>query len=226
MPKKEIPKPSKRKKVFAPPEVRLKNGKSYNRRLSEEEFLFAQEYVADPEHNQRQAAIRAGYSEVSAHRSGSDLMKRPRVLAEIARLTSGKLRKLDIDADKVLQGLAEIGFANILDFVDVGKDGHVTLRLDKIDRTHAGAIAELSTETVTKVLFAGTKKEQVITTQNARIKLADRRPALETLARHLRIIGAEDAAPNEKITLVIVGAPDKRIEDFRNITPGGEGTKT
>ncbi len=188
-------------------------------RLTDREDRFVTAYLADPERQITRAAIAAGYKPSNAKNSGSYALDRDYVRAEIAARTAPEMRALAITAKNVLQGWAQLGFSNILDYVDVDPvTGDVQVNMRKVDRAAAGAITELTTETMTR----GTGEEAVTVTRT-KIKLADRRPALDSLARHLKLIGADDNGPVQTVRLIIEGAPSKRIDQFRDITPQLEG---
>jgi phage terminase small subunit len=64
---------------------------------------FCREYVIDQ--NGTRAAIAAGYSEQTAYSQASDLLKKPEVRRRIDELLSVRLRKADVTADMVIDGL-------------------------------------------------------------------------------------------------------------------------
>lgn len=82
---------------------------------------FVREYLTDL--NARAAARRAGYSERSAHDTGSRLLQRDDVRAEIARLEEARWLRLDISADRVDRELAAVGFSNLADVLQVEEYG-------------------------------------------------------------------------------------------------------
>ena len=137
--------------------------------------------------------------------NASKVLASPLVQAYIARITRPALRKLEITAERVLQGLAELAFANIGDYVDIGKDGLARINLLKADRTSLGAIAELTSDTVNTGMVDAEGNEVVAI--RTKIKLADKRQALETLARYLKIIGSDTPPTTEPIKVVFIDAP-------------------
>ena len=75
---------------------------------TDKERLFAHEYLIDQ--NKTQAAIRAGYSEKTAVKTGHEVYHKPHVKAWIEAELAKRCEKLGITADRVLNELAEIGF--------------------------------------------------------------------------------------------------------------------
>lgn len=72
--------------------------------------LYIIEYLVDL--NQTQAAIRAGYAPGSAKAKACDLMKNPRVKAEIDKAMQARVERTEITADKVLQHWWDIATAD------------------------------------------------------------------------------------------------------------------
>jgi phage terminase small subunit len=178
-------------------------------RLREERFIAA--ILADPMMNATAAAVSVGYASRPAQ-AASRLMRRPRVKEALAARIGPQLRKLEITAERVLHGLAELAYANILDFGHFTPEGQFHVDLSKMYRLSAGAIASVETETYRE----GTGDDARIVTRT-KLKMADRRPALEALGRHLKILGGAEAGQAlEPIQLVIEYAP--RRDEPLNVT--------
>ena len=64
-------------------------GKVRNVRLSPKQALFVREYLIDL--NATQAAIRAGYSAKTARQQAADLLAKPDIAEEIARLAKARV---------------------------------------------------------------------------------------------------------------------------------------
>lgn len=86
-------------------------------RLTELKERFCQEYVKTPE-NQTEAAIRAGYSQSSAHNAASRNMADPRVQNRIAELMQERSTRTKITADSVLKRLVEMVDADVGDILN------------------------------------------------------------------------------------------------------------
>lgn len=76
------------------------------KKLNPRQKAFARQYVTD--HNATRAAKAAGYSEKSAHTQAHDLLKNPKVIAEIARLETESHAGLKITKEMILAGLLKI----------------------------------------------------------------------------------------------------------------------
>lgn len=70
-------------------------------KLTDKQELFAREYLKDL--NATQAAIRAGYSENTARKIGSENLTKPDIQDFIAELNRERLERVQIDADYVLR---------------------------------------------------------------------------------------------------------------------------
>ena len=121
------------------------------------------------------AAKRAGYSPKTAKQRGHELLQDPRVRSRIQALMDRRSKRTDVTADRVLQELASLGFANIQDLYD--DDGQL-LPPHRLPRELAAAVEEVTEEIV------GTGENQ---TRRWRYKIAGKKPPLELLGKHLRL---------------------------------------
>ena len=71
--------------------------------MTEKQQRFVEEYLVDL--NATQAAIRAGYSEKTAHAIGHENLSKPEILAAIAEARGKQTERTNITADMVLEGL-------------------------------------------------------------------------------------------------------------------------
>lgn len=85
--------------------------------LTEKQRLFVDEYLIDL--NATQAAIRAGYKEKAAYRTGADNLKKPQIQCEIEKRMKEREKRTEITQDAVLRELASIGFARASDYAQV-----------------------------------------------------------------------------------------------------------
>lgn len=74
--------------------------------LTYKEERFCQEYIVD--YNQTKAAIRAGYAEKSAAKTGCKLMKRPEILARIFEIQKELADKLMLTRERIVLKLMEL----------------------------------------------------------------------------------------------------------------------
>jgi phage terminase small subunit len=137
--------------------------------LTTKQQRFVEEYLVD--HNATQAAIRAGYSERTACEQASRLLANVKVKAALREAVKKQSERTQITADRVIQELARIGFADSRKVFEWGPEG-VKVRPSKdLDDETAAAVAEVSE---TRTDAGGT----------IRVKLADKVAALTLLGKH------------------------------------------
>jgi phage terminase small subunit len=89
--------------------------------------------------------VGAGYSEKSAYSIGEELLRKPEVEQMLADARQRRAKRMEIKADRVLEELALIAFADIGDVITVNKDGDVQVKpLDTVKPEARRAIGELS----------------------------------------------------------------------------------
>jgi phage terminase small subunit len=140
--------------------------------LSVKRRAFVDEYLVDL--NATQAAIRAGYSRRSACTLGSRLLALPVVRAALDAAIAARAERTRVSADRVIEEYARLAFTDMRNFTEWGPGG-VTLR------PHT-ALSAADAAAVVELIPVGAKGL-------ARIKLHDKRPALDALARHLGLFG-------------------------------------
>lgn len=154
-----------------------------NRKLTAKQQRFVEEYLVDL--NAAQAAIRAGYSEKTARSIAAENLTKPDIQEAIREGKKARSERTEITADRVLQELAKIGFADIrkavrwgnteLRVVDGDEDSEPTpyhglavIDSSEIDDDTAAAIAEVSEGR-----------------DGIKIKMHDKKGALVDIGRHL-----------------------------------------
>jgi phage terminase small subunit len=160
--------------------------------------LFAQEIAKGNSYSV--AYVKAGYCP-SAH-NASRLAHKPQIQARIQDILGKAAAKTDIKVERILEELARIGFANMLDYVSVGQGGDANLNLTGLTRDTAAAISEIVVDTHN----ARDGKDTVVV-RRVRFKLLDKRAALVDLGKHLGMFkdrveradedGAPDSVPAE-----------------------------
>ena len=143
--------------------------------LEPKQQLFVEEYLIDL--NATQAAIRAGYSENSARAIGCENLTKPNIANAIAKAQEDRANRTKITQDMVLQELAKIGFANMLDYMKP-HNGQMHIDMSELTRDQAAAISEYQTETVSG-------REGSPDIEKTKFKLLDKRQALVDIGRHL-----------------------------------------
>lgn len=82
------------------------NRAAITKKTIEKYALFAKYYII--RFNITEAAIRAGYSEKTAHSQGSRLLKNVKVQEAIAKELEARTKRINIEADDVIDSLVEI----------------------------------------------------------------------------------------------------------------------
>jgi phage terminase small subunit len=153
------------------------------------------------------AAIEAGYSRAAAHAQANYLMNLPKIKERIAVLSRPMHREELATAERVLQELSRIAFADPREMYD--EHGH--LKPVHLLEAHVAAnIAEVTEET----RFEG-RGEDAVQVRTKKVKAWDKLRALEALSKHLKLY--TDAAS----TVVTVNSQTNvqlNTADLRNLT--------
>lgn len=174
--------------------------------LTDKQRLFVREYLVDL--NATQAAIRAGYSADTAEQQASRLLSNVKVQEAIQKAMYKREQRIEITADRVLEELAKIGFANMQDYVEWGRKGVRLRESSELTPAQAAAISEVS-ETITE--SGGSLK----------FKLHSKIVALERIGKHLGMFddkaNKDKVDPNAQITaladLINNPAPERVMPD-------------
>lgn len=98
------------KKIAKPKAAAVKTkaakGASSEQKLTAKQALFVKEYLVDL--NATQAAIRAGYSEKTANRQGSENLSKPVISNAIQEAMQDRKQRVEITADSVLESIVLI----------------------------------------------------------------------------------------------------------------------
>jgi phage terminase small subunit len=152
--------------------------------LTTKQAMFVKEYLVDL--NATRAAIAAGYSKRTAEAAGSRLLRNVKVRAEIDKQTADRKQRLSISADAVLQELARIAFANMMDYMTI-QAGDAYVDLSKVTREQAAAIQEITSETYIDGYEGKGEEKKPIVVKRTKFKLGDKRASLELLGKHLKL---------------------------------------
>lgn len=155
-------------------------------KLTPKQERFCQEYLIDL--NATQAAKRAGYSPKTAEKIGSENLQKPEVQEWLRKRMDKRASKAEITAEEVLREYKKLAFASLGDFLCVQPDGSACFDLSAMTPDQAAAIQEFSVDEFTegKAGAKGNGKgEKGAKVKRMRIKLADKKGALDSCARHL-----------------------------------------
>jgi len=138
--------------------------------MTERHKIFCLEYAK--ERRADRAAIAAGYTKKNAFRVGFQLLEREDIKKYLAELKEEQFNKMKIDADRVLEEIARIAFADPRKLVQVDARGRVNVTpTDQLTEQEAAALGGI------KVTKAG----------SVEIRFNDKLAALDKLGRHLAL---------------------------------------
>lgn len=161
--------------------------------LTAKQERFVAEYLIDL--NATQAAIRAGYSEKTADQQGSRLLANVKVAAAIAEAKAKREKRTGITQDRVVAELAKLGFYDIRKAVRWGAKPTISDDGETVYPVEMVASEDMDADTAAAV------SEVSLTAQGVKIKMADKRAALEALLRHTSGNPDEDDAPSVNINI-------------------------
>lgn len=131
---------------------------------------FAREYLIDLD--PKQAALRAGYSEGTARKAKSTLMKRQDVQRLIAEEAGHRALRTSVRVDTVVEELARVGFSNIATFLTRSADGAIEISLAKASDYDLAVVKKVVQDRI---------GENVVRTT---IEMHDKLSALRDLLKH------------------------------------------
>lgn len=156
---------------------------------------FVEEFLVDL--NATQAAIRAGYSPASARLQGHRMITDDNIQNAIRLGMDERSERTRITADRVLEELAAIGFANIADYLDKDENGGLSVNLSGMTREQALAVKDVRIE--------NRGDGQVI-----HFRMSDKLAALIAMNKHLQKLPRA-----EKVQFVEIEDSPVAIEDLR-----------
>ena len=139
-------------------------------KLTDKQKKFIDEYLVDL--NATQAAMRAGYKEKAAYRTGAENLRKPQIQEEIQKRMQKRQQRTEVTQDMVVKELAAIAFARATDYVEIRSNGVCNTVVIK-------PTTNLSDQQIRAI--AGIKEGA----NGIEIKLNDKERALELLGRHL-----------------------------------------
>lgn len=145
--------------------------------LTDKQEMFCREYLIDL--NATQAAIRAGYSEKTANRTGSENLSKPDIAQRIIDLKSERNERVEVNADYVLRRLVEIDEMDVLDILKDDGGLKMVHEWPKVWRTTLSGLDILTTVTN----FDETTMENIL----KKIKWPDKVKNLELLGKHVAV---------------------------------------
>ena len=160
--------------------------------------IFIREYLVD--RNATRAAIAAGYKQKTARQAGYRLLTNVDIQAEIAKRAEKVLAKLDVTAEKVLRGLAELAFFDPRKMFRSDGALKPIIEFDDISAMALAGIEVQATERIEEKLADGAtakndKADEPLVTRKivtSKIRLANRGENLERLGRYFKLFNEKD----------------------------------
>lgn len=153
------------------------------KKLTPKQQRFCDEFLLDL--NYTQAAIRAGYSPLSAGKVSAN----PAVRARVDEALAERSRRTGVNADRVVRELAKCAFVNPNDVIDFS---NATLKNNAAGDDTA-AIASVKIKMMTTSAGEGVERE---------IRLTDKLRALELLGRHLGMFSDNIRITGEAVQII------------------------
>lgn len=146
--------------------------------LTEKQEKFCQEYLIDL--NGTQAAIRAGYSEKTAGSIAHENLNKPEIMERLRTLRDELQQKTQITRERVLEEYGKLAFSNMIDFIKVTSTGDAYVDLKNLTADQAAALTEITVDD-----FTDGRGEDARDIKRIKIKLGDKKGALDSIAKHL-----------------------------------------
>jgi phage terminase small subunit len=167
--------------------------------LDPKQQRFAEEYLLDL--NATQAAIRAGYSPLTAKEQASRLLTNVNLQAEIDRLMAERSERTQVTSDQIVRELSRIAFADMRSLVEWGPD--------KIEVKDSADLAAKDSACVQEVTKRQSRAGLTIS-----VKLHSKTEALKLLGQHLNMFRDRDETPGKTRVVIAVLGPGQSIEDL------------
>jgi len=149
--------------------------------LNARQEQFVHEYLKDL--NAAAAARRAGYSERSASQQGYCNLRHPIIQQRLAAHAKKMLKRIDVDAERILRELACIAFTELRD-ICTWSDQSVTLTAaSEIEAEAHAAVKKVKLRTRESV----TEEGKVVSYTEVEVELHDKLRALERLGEYRRL---------------------------------------
>lgn len=148
--------------------------------LTVKQEKFAQKYVelGNASEAYRQSYDASEMKPETVNRSAKELLDNPKITARVERLQALQLKRHEVTVDRVIAEYAKIAFLDIRRAF--GEDGDLK-PIHEIDDDTAAAITGIESEAV----FEGSGRDRERVGTLKKIKLVDKKGALDSLARHL-----------------------------------------
>ncbi len=155
------------------------------KQLTPKQAMFIAEYLIDS--NATRAAIAAGFAQKSAAVTGARLLKHSLIAQTITERQAHRARRLEVTADRVTEQLAKLAFYDVRELFDGNGRLKQITELDDISAAAIAGIDVFEEKCDEKVDKESGELLSRTTSFTKKIKLADRRGALELLGKKLKM---------------------------------------
>ncbi len=170
--------------------------------LTDKQQRFVLEYLVDL--NATQAAIRAGYSQKTSAEAGYENLRKPQIADAIATAQAERASRLEIDADRVVQEYARIGFADIRKAVK-WRSNVLAAAIDpdtgEAAGVHVNDVEFLNSEDLEDDIALAISEVSKDSKGGVKLKMHDKLGALNSIARHLGMF-------NDKVSTTLEASPE------------------
>lgn len=160
--------------------TRRKSAGAQPANLTPKQASFVENYLIDL--NATRAAIKAGYAPNNARKYAHQLMQMPHIEKAISAAFAARSERTRIDADWVLQRLAEEADADLADILD--DKGAIKPVKDWPKVWRKGLVAGID---VQELLVEGVKVGQIV-----KLRLSDRIKRIELIGKHVNVQAFRD----------------------------------
>jgi len=166
--------------------------------LTDEERRFVEEYLIDRNGVRSWRAVHgAEQTYAAAAVSASQLLKKPKIKAEIAAAECAISRRCRVSAERVVRELAAVAFSDIGDHVDYTNEGLPRLKPGKsVTATARKSLKKIKIKT-RRLKSHGNDDSVVEEVEEAEVELYDKLSALDKLSKQLGLF--KDEAPIEAL---------------------------
>ena len=146
--------------------------------LTPKRAAFVREYLIDL--NASAAARRAGYSARTSDRTGYDLLRNPEIAQAVQEAQEERAQSTGVTAERVVNELAKLAFANLGDYFQMASGEDPYIDLSNVTRDQLAALTEIQVDD-----YTDGRGEDARDVRRVKIKMADKKAALELLGKHL-----------------------------------------
>ena len=177
-------------------------------KLTQRAQAFVREYLIDL--NATQAAIRAGYSEKTAHSQGPRMLENVGVKNAIAEAMKKRASAVELSAERVLLEASRLALYDIRRLYNA--DGTMKA-ITELDDDTAAAIVGID------VIEVGGEEPSI----TKKYKLADKNSALERLFKHLGLYELDNSQKTDPLTTLLQTISQRSNNSFNPVAKDGEG---